>query len=40
MKEAIKPLKKELHEKIKAILTPEQQEQLKAKIAKHKEESK
>jgi Spy/CpxP family protein refolding chaperone len=36
MKEAIKPLKKELREKIKAILTPEQQEQLKAKIAKHK----
>jgi Spy/CpxP family protein refolding chaperone len=40
MKEVIKPLRKEFREKVKAILTPEQQEQLKAKIAKHKAESK
>jgi len=40
MKEAITPVRKEFREKIKAILTPEQQEQLKAKIAKHKAECK
>ncbi len=35
MKEAITPLAKEFREKVKAILTPAQQEQLKTQIAKH-----
>ena len=35
MKEAMKPLAKEFREKVKAILTPAQQEQLKTQIAKH-----
>ena len=37
LKEAIKPLHKELHEKIVAILTPEQQSQLKERCEKHKD---
>jgi Spy/CpxP family protein refolding chaperone len=36
MKEVMTPLHKEIHEKITALLTPEQQEQLKAKMAEHK----
>ena len=40
MKEALKSVGKELHERIQAILTPEQREQLKAKMATHKAESK
>ena len=39
-REVMEPLMKEFREKVKAILTPEQQEQLKAKIAKHKAECK
>ena len=40
VQEATKSLGKDLREKIKAILTPEQQEQWKAKMARHKAESK
>ena len=40
MQEAMKPLQKDLREKIKAILTPEQQEQVKAKMEEHKAKSK
>ena len=35
MREAIKPLEKEVSEKTQAILTPEQREQLKTKMAEH-----
>ena len=36
IREAVKPLEKEVREKTNAILTPQQQEQLKAMMAEHK----
>jgi Spy/CpxP family protein refolding chaperone len=37
LKEVMKPLHKEVHEKLMAILTPEQREQLTQKCEKHKD---